>query len=1446
MGMPPWVGHLRLLVWKNFKLQWRRPKGTAAEILLPTLFILILVFVRMIVPENGVQPAEAFCSKRVLAADYVRRVDESQLGLVGGTSTDTVRGCSNDNPADSEEDFFTSVFEPCDSNAGANGGECGYTAIAFVPNTTHATQVMTTTLELVRPAMANRTASVSIQGFDSVSDLNGLTSSEDPKFLAAFVFEQIDTSGSTAGLWVDQDTAACPTTGPLCTPRIHVQLRFPESFQAFGESSYDGWQTDRTFKRSPSPGPDIYGPYFNGREFFFFEAAVQRALTIFFHPTGLAPIGVPRIKAFPFPEYDSTQFVQIVSGFLGTFIVLTYLYTALSITRGLVEEKQARLKEAMKMMGLTSWVHWAAWFIKYFLFMMMSVTLIAVMLVFGRIFENSDFSVIWVLLVLYASSTITFCFLLSTFFDSANTAAAAGGLLYFVAFIPSYLAPQLDASQRTAACLLGPSCLGFGIDVIARHEIAGQGQQWSNLDAPADELDPFNMATVFGMLVVDTLLYFCLAWYIEKVLPGQYGIAQPPWFILLPSFWCGSSRRRAPSPHAMNKAMEPEAAADFECPPDGLRAGVDIVNLRKIFHVHGQTKVAVDNLSLSLYEDQVTVLLGHNGAGKSTTMSVMVGLYAPTSGTVVINGHDITEDTNAARRSLGLCPQFDVLWPTLTVEEHLLFFGRLKGLSGRALRAEVDSLIEDMDLKSKRHAASKTLSGGQKRALSVGIAFIGGSEVVVLDEPTSGMDPQKRRHTWDVIIKHKKGRTILLTTHFLDEADLLGDRVAILSSGRLQACGRSDFLKKRFGVGYHLTMVKDAICDTSAVIEFLRQIVPETKLEDDLGAEITCLVPTVPLSVLATLIGNIETNQVALGIDSFGVQVSTLEEVFLNLGKGESGTFSERRSTIKAHRKSLKSPVVQTKDCVGVQILGGPANLPEGTAVADTISASLRARQFRALVTKRALHSMRHLRNVIPQILLPVIFALAALAVSDLIEKEYENAPCRALDLDTSQATYLVSAQDTAGDYRTGAVTYIEDSLAEIGDRTQTASIAGLAASAQGQVRSTSEDVSSTNLTAILLNRAQDFVTNGFFTKNFGASSFEQGSFSLTAQADVCALNRGGTAQSNVALTLHIDTLHYFHLANDAEDDAELCIVTSPVDTNCGQVAGFSKVSEEYYSWVTSGLTTSSTFFYRCNFSQTSNASPIVFTDSSAAVSDPSTYTALAWFSTEAIHASAESLAFAGQAVARESLGGEAVFSVANCPLPQDAATTITNLQQDMTGFQIATFMLLAFTFLAASFVVAPVEERISLAKHVQFVSGVNSNTYWFANLAWDFINISVSIVFVVVVFVVYGTPAYTGSNLLTVIVVLTLFGFAILPFVYLLSRQFQSSSSAYAKLCVGFVLVTFGSLLTVVILRLPGLGYSDESRILKYIFFCNPVFAVCIALYDMYTNALFFGLLHS
>jgi ATP-binding cassette subfamily A (ABC1) protein 3 len=200
--------------------------------------------------------------------------------------------------------------------------------------------------------------------------------------------------------------------------------------------------------------------------------------------------------------------------------------------------------------------------------------------------------------------------------------------------------------------------------------------------------------------------------------------------------------------------------------------------------------------------------LGHNGAGKTTTISMLTGLIEANAGCAEVFGLDIFNNMDEMRRMLGVCPQHDVLFEFLTAEDHLRLFASFKGCPSELIEEQVEKMLKEIDLYDERHQLSKTLSGGQKRKLSVAIAMIGNSKIVLLDEPTSGMDTSARRRLWEMLKKNKAGRIVILTTHYMDEADILGDRIAIMAEGDVQCTGSSLFLKNRYGVGYNLVIAK--------------------------------------------------------------------------------------------------------------------------------------------------------------------------------------------------------------------------------------------------------------------------------------------------------------------------------------------------------------------------------------------------------------------------------------------------------------------------------------------------------------------------------------------------------------------------------------------------------------------------------------------------------------
>ncbi|TAQ86872.1 hypothetical protein B7494_g4799 [Chlorociboria aeruginascens] len=271
------------------------------------------------------------------------------------------------------------------------------------------------------------------------------------------------------------------------------------------------------------------------------------------------------------------------------------------------------------------------------------------------------------------------------------------------------------------------------------------------------------------------------------------------------------------------------------------------------------TVVAVDDLTLTATKGQILVLLGANGSGKSTTLDAIAGLNTVTSGSITVDGTG----------GLGIAPQKNVLWAELTVEEHIHIFNRLKSTGTKDNKEALYDLIKAVDLDRKVNAKAKTLSGGQKRKLQLGMMFTGGSAVCCVDEVSSGLDPLSRRKIWDILLAERGARTIILTTHFLDEADLLADRIAILSKGTLRAEGTSVALKEKLGGGYRIHL-------TTGTEHKVAPVIDGVKGHKTLG-QITYAAPT--SQDAAQIIRRLEKD----GLTDYQLSGPTIEDVFLQL-----------------------------------------------------------------------------------------------------------------------------------------------------------------------------------------------------------------------------------------------------------------------------------------------------------------------------------------------------------------------------------------------------------------------------------------------------------------------------------------------------------------------------------------------------------------------------------
>jgi len=287
---------------------------------------------------------------------------------------------------------------------------------------------------------------------------------------------------------------------------------------------------------------------------------------------------------------------------------------------------------------------------------------------------------------------------------------------------------------------------------------------------------------------------------------------------------------------------------------------------------------AVDNLNLKIRRGEVFGFLGPNGAGKTTSISMMVGLLRPTSGQVLIDGKNVDK---LEKGIIGICPQELVLWEHLTPRESLNLMGSMYEIPKKEIQTRTEKLLSDLFLIDKVNTPVKNLSGGMKRRLNLALALIHQPEIVVLDEPSEGLDPQSRRVLWNYIrsLRDDEGKTVILTTHIMEEADKLSDRIAIIDHSKLLRLDTPQNLKKEIGEGDVVDMKLSNPKRNPEVIENLRKLAEidaVTEVDERINIRALDAVAKLP-----TIMDKVEESGVR--VSDLSVRQNTLEDVFIDL-----------------------------------------------------------------------------------------------------------------------------------------------------------------------------------------------------------------------------------------------------------------------------------------------------------------------------------------------------------------------------------------------------------------------------------------------------------------------------------------------------------------------------------------------------------------------------------
>ncbi|CAF0889943.1 unnamed protein product [Didymodactylos carnosus] len=1248
-------------------------------------------------------------------------------------------------------------------------------------------------------------------------------------------------------------------------------------------------QQNRYFSFKPRTDAPLSTKYFSFG-FIYLMNSLERAFISIQTNTSLG-YGV-KTQQYPYPCYVNDKFINAVSRMLPLFMVLGWIFTVSMNVKDIVHEKEKRLKEIMKIMGLYDTVHWFSWFIWCSFIMMITAIFLVLIIKYGNITRFSNFLILLIFFLCFTFATITQCFLMSVFFNRANLAACGAGILFFLLYLPyTVLLNYSDVTLRwhkIISCLSSTVAFGIGCDYIAKWEERAKGIQWDNINKGTRPADNFSFLYCMIMMLIDSIIYMFFTWYIENVFPGEFGIPKPWYFPFTKTYWFGYDvnkirkrteylinleKNQSENTNELDNRVK-QRSASIESYSDG-EVGVEIINLCKYYN----NKLALKNLSVKFYQNQITSFLGRNGAGKSTTWSILTGLIPPTSGTAYIDGWDILTDIKKIRQNIGFTPQHNVLFDLLTVREHLEFFARLKGAADETIDIEIERMLDDLMLTNKRDNYSTELSGGMKRKLSIAIAFCANSKTVILDEPTAGVDPFARRSIWDLLLKYKQGRTIIISTHFMDEADLLGDRIAIISSGELRCVGTSMFLKRKYAEGYNLIVEFTSVSDeeelkthsdenvmnnnstiddnasklvNSSNIElrtisrnnksgqfekltdFLKSFISDISVKEEHGDQITYVIldDEAHTRFFPEMLKQLDKRKELFRIKNYGLSNSNLEQVFLNVADEAKCVEDYERSSV------WKKLALYIKKCFGCKTLSSNVLVSEENneqeIVSDTCLSdewgvyakdrhtglSLIGIQFLALIIKRFHRTKRNTKGFIAELILPIIFVLLAMLVATLKPNQQDSPPLILHPWYWYTPNYFFQslAKDASNVSQSTLQTFYKSP--SIGTRCMNDTMLDRQkypcnASAVGYtyVQPSSQIMAALN-----------------------AVNYNQTKISPECDCDkkmqTCPVGASGPPPSYDQIETK-DIVKHLTDYNITDWIIKTQYNDEYVMKRFGGIEFLSKALEE------NGINTINTSL----INQLANMNNIVVNEEKIAelfrIHQPQV---AVWYDNMGWPSSLAYLNIFNNALLRSLLPSSDVkdygITAIQHPLPQTQIEIDLELQsRAYLELFTAICVIFALAFIPASFLVFLIDERATTSKHLQFVSGVKGIIYWVSNYAWDIVNFTVSLVFCVIIFLAFNVQAYVHKeNLLCLILLLFLYGFATIPLMYPFSYLFKTPSTGFVLIsCINIFL---GLITTISTFTLENISDEPDLQkinvVLMKVFLIFPHYCLGRGLFDM------------
>jgi len=597
--------------------------------------------------------------------------------------------------------------------------------------------------------------------------------------------------------------------------------------------------------------------------------------------------------------YSITVKKKSVQGLIPFIMIFYFVPCICCLLNHLVIEKESKIKESLVIIGLKRSMFWASWIVIYGIIIVVSAFLVTLTMNFTNFYVYIKWGVTITILLIFGMTCCCISFILSTLIKKSKTANIVGVMIIVFFFTLFFLSTFLSGTSKARLlCNLFLSPLAF-------LSLFNDLNKLEELKLPTSFTSLYNNSALrsnFLCLIFSLILYFILAVYLDNVLPQGNNYNKKWYFFITEPFRLCSRRKSKEVSKGYYNHQNPFIQED----PEGLEKSVSVKNVGKTFKMKGEKIKVLNNINFNAYYNEIFAILGHNGAGKTTLMNIMTGILSASHGEVYYDDIPITGHETEICKNFGYCPQFDTFNNKLTVGEHVKLYAGIKNIE-----VDVDEILKEIDLLEKKNTFPNKLSGGQKRKLCITLALLGSPKYVFLDEPTTGLDPYSRKSIWELLLKRKNGCTIFITTHYMDEADLLADRKMVLSEGNITCLGTSLFLKNCFNMNYTLDInckdFKDCSLADSMIEHYCpgaiqTKFVTTTKVNVDTKFKrknekiiqddyiISYLLPMKYSGLFNNIFGNLnniikDNNN---SINNYSLTAPTLEELFIKLeGKEE-------------------------------------------------------------------------------------------------------------------------------------------------------------------------------------------------------------------------------------------------------------------------------------------------------------------------------------------------------------------------------------------------------------------------------------------------------------------------------------------------------------------------------------------------------------------------------